>query len=173
MDEYFEFFLNRMGPAFDKRHVPPSSIARYRGKLPDQLLAYWDEHGWCGYAEGLFWTVNPQEYEPVLDAWIGDTSFMEKDAYHLIARSAFGDLYFFGEKTGTSLRIVAPDSCAIAPTFRSADLDKNVCAFFAARSRGGCDFSDVVGTQLFAPARKHLGQLRHDEMYGVVPPQNQ
>jgi len=48
MDEDFEYFLEKMGPAIDKRYVPPTSIERYRGKLPDQLLAYWEEHGWCG-----------------------------------------------------------------------------------------------------------------------------
>jgi hypothetical protein len=54
MDEDFACFLAEFGPAIDKRDVPPSTIARYRGKLPDQLLAYWDEYGWCGYADGLF-----------------------------------------------------------------------------------------------------------------------
>jgi hypothetical protein len=82
--------------AIDKRYVPLSSIERYRGKLPDQLLAYWEENGWCGYADGLFWTVNPQDYEAALEAWIGDTPLMEEDSYYVIARSAFGDLYLFG-----------------------------------------------------------------------------
>jgi hypothetical protein len=64
VDEDFEYFLEKMGPAFDRRDVPSSTLDRYRGKLPDQLLAYWEEHGWCGYADGLFWTVDPEEYEP-------------------------------------------------------------------------------------------------------------
>jgi hypothetical protein len=61
----FEYFLENMGPVISKRRAPPSSLARFQGKLPDQLLAFWDEHGWCGYADGLFWTVDPQEYESV------------------------------------------------------------------------------------------------------------
>ncbi len=169
MDDDFEYFLDTMGPALDRRYVPPSSIARYRGKLPDQLLAYWEEHGWCGYAEGLFWTVDPQEYEPVLEAWIGGTPFMEQDVYHLIARSAFGDLFFFGEKTGASLQVFAADACAIAPTFRPANLNKDVRAFFISLSRESCDFSDSDGMPLFGPALKQLGRLRRDEVYGFVP----
>ena len=54
MDEMFAYLLEKMGPAFDRRDVPASSIERYRGKLPDQLLTYWQEHGWSGYADGLF-----------------------------------------------------------------------------------------------------------------------
>ncbi len=169
MDENFEYFLEKMGPAFDKRHVPPTSIERYRGKLPDQLLAYWDEHGWCGYADGLFWTVNPQEYEPVLESWISDTHFMEEDSYHVIGRSAFGDIYLFGGKYGRALNIIAPDSKMMPPEEKPSDLNRSVQAFFGSQTRRACDFSDVNGKTLFASALKKLGRLKQDEMYGFVP----
>ncbi|WP_198118309.1 GAD-like domain-containing protein [Massilia rhizosphaerae] len=166
MDEDFAGFLSGFGPAIDRRYVPPSSIDRYRGKLPDQLLSYWEEHGWCGYAEGLFWTVDPQEYDPVLEAWIGDTAFMEQDAYHLIARSAFGELYFWGEKTGNSLSIFAPGSYCIPreSRFVGEKMDFGMRLFFGALSRQANDFAD-----LFTPALKKLGRLKPDEMYGFVP----
>lgn len=164
MDEDFEYFLEKMGPAFDKQHVPPSSIDRFRGKLPDQLLEYWQEHGWCGYADGLFWTVNPQEYEPVLEAWIGDTPFMEQDAYHIIARSAFGALYFWGERTGYALKLSAIGSYVMPHSPPITSLEKEIQMFFGGRDRKGNDFDN-----LFAPALKKLGRLKHDEMYGFVP----
>lgn len=166
MDENFAGFLEDFGPAIDKQHVPQSSIDRYRGKLPDQLLAYWQEHGWCGYADGLFWTVNPHEYEPVLEAWIGDTHFMEKDAYHIIARSAFGGLYFWGEKTGNSLILFAPGSYCIPSKSVVAREKMNfrVQVFFGSLSQKDNDFNGM-----FAPALKKLGRLKHDEMYGFIP----
>ncbi|MBV6320500.1 GAD-like domain-containing protein [Duganella violaceipulchra] len=166
MDEDFAGFLSDFGPAFDKRYVPPSSIDHYRGKLPDQLLAYWEEHGWCGYADGLFWTVNPQEYEPALEAWIGDTRFMEQDSYHLIARSAFGELYFWGEKTGNSLRVFAPGSYCIPreSRFVGEKADFGVRLFFGALSRKVNDFAGM-----FDPVLRKLGRLKHDEMFGFVP----
>ncbi len=166
MDEDFEYFLEKMGSAIEKQFVPPSTIDRYRGKLPDQMLAYWQEHGWCGYGDGLFWTVNPQEYESVLEAWIGDTPFMEQDAYHIVARSAFGALYFWGEKTGYSLKIFTPGSFCIPRQSRFVDdrMNFGVRVFFAGLSYKENDFDD-----LFAPALKTLGSLKHDEMYGFVP----
>ena len=169
MDEDFAYFLEKMGPAIDKRPVPPSSIERYRGHLPDQLLAYWEEHGWCGYADGLFWTVNPQEYEPVLEAWIGDTPLMEQDAFYVIARSAFGDIYLFGGNSGRDLHIIAPDSKMMPLQENTLDLNASVQAFFGTQNRRACDFSDVNGKMLFDPALKKLGRLKCDEMYGFVP----
>ncbi|GAB2864139.1 GAD-like domain-containing protein [Pseudoduganella ginsengisoli] len=166
MNEYFEMFLDELGPATHQRPVPTSSIERYRGKLPQQLLEYWEEYGWCGYANGLFWTVDPQEYEPVLKAWIGETQFMEKDAYHLIARSAFGKLYFWGENTGDTLKVFAPGSYCLprASLFRKDELERGLRVFFSNRDREENDFAD-----LFAPALRKLGPLAHDELYGFVP----
>lgn len=166
MDENFAGFLEDFGPAIDKRHVPPSSIESYCGKLPDQLLAYWEEHGWCGYADGLFWTVNPQEYEPVLEAWIGDTEFMEQDAYHVIARSAFGKLHLWGEKTGYSLFISAPSSHCIPRKSKLVGEKMNfgVQVFFGSLNRDSNDFDGM-----FKDAFKKLGRLKNDEMYGFVP----
>ena len=164
VDEDFEYFLEKMGPAIYRRDVPASSIERYQGKLPDQLLAYWQEHGWSGYADGLFWTVDPQEYEPVLDAWIGDTPFMEQDALHLIARSAFGGLYIWGERTGFALKVSAPDAFAVPQSPLVASLNREVQMFFGFTERSQNDFED-----LFGPALQQLGRLQHDEMYGFVP----
>ncbi len=164
VDEDFEYFLETMGPSLDRRDVPASTIERFRGKLPDQLLSYWQEHGWCGYADGLFWTVDPEEYEPVLDAWIGGTPFMEEDAQHIVARGAFGDLYFWGERTGYSLNLSAPYALALPITGRTGSLNQRAQRFFSSCDR---DENDLDG--LFAPALKKLGRLRHDEMYGFVP----
>jgi hypothetical protein len=166
MDEDFEFFLEKMGPAIQRRNVPQSSIERFRGRLPDQLLGYWREHGWSGYADGLFWTVDPHEYEPVLEAWIGDTQFMEKDAYHVIARSAFGKLYLWGERTGHSLKIFAPGAYCLPSddVDQDDDLDFELRMFFGARKRKENDFAE-----LFVPAMNKLGPLECDEMYGFVP----
>jgi hypothetical protein len=164
MDEDFDYFLEKMGPAFDTRRVPPSSFEHYQGKLPDQLLTYWKEHGWSGYADGLFWTVDPHEYEPALEAWIGDTPFMEQDAYHVIARGGFGHLYFWGEKTGFSLLISPLGSFAVPRSLPIASMEKEAQWFFGPRNREENDFGDY-----FVPALKKLGRLKSDEMYGFVP----
>ena len=166
MDEVFSIFLETFGGPVDRQEVPASSIERYRGKLPSQLLEYWGEHGWCGYGDGIFWIVNPQEYEGVVASWIEGTKFEQRDTYHLIARSAFGDLYLWGERTGFSLKITSCTSRCFVHEFEitSDEMDRELQNFLLSTEVEYNDFDD-----LFKPAKKKLGTLRHDEMYGFVP----
>ena len=166
MDEYFAFFLKKFGPAIERREVPISSIERYKGKLPEQLLDYWVEQGWSGYANGLFWTVNPQDYENLLGQWFAETKFSEQDNCHVIARSAFGKLYVWGERNGFSITITSSMARYVEreSKFKGEALDMGVRVFFSSRSPEGKGFDD-----LFLSALKALGPLKFDEMYGFVP----
>ncbi|WP_268800130.1 GAD-like domain-containing protein [Pseudomonas huanghezhanensis] len=166
MDKVFARFLEKFGSPVDREEVPASSLERYRGKLPNQLLEYWAEHGWCGYGNGIFWLVNPQEYEGVVASWIEGTKLEERDTYHLIARGAFGDLYLWGEKTGFSLKITSVFSRCVIHDFEitSEEMDRELQGFIVSRNVDSNDVED-----LFNPTRRKLGTLRHDEMYGFVP----
>ena len=166
MDKVFSRFLEKFGGAIDGREVPLSSIDRYRGKLPNQLLEYWSEHGWSGYGDGIFWIVNPQEYEGVVASWIEETKLIEKDNYHLIARSAFGDLYLWGEKTGSSLQITSVLSRFIFDNYEitNEQMDRELQDFLLSMDVDTNDYGD-----LFKLAKKKLGTLHHDEMFGFVP----
>jgi hypothetical protein len=166
MDQYFEFFLGNFGPAIDRRDVPSEVLERFKGKLPDQMLAYWAEHGWCGYADGLFWTVNPDDYEPVLDAWLGNTSFVEEDALHIIARTAFGHLLIWGEKSGFTLQLFAPGSYVVTQEVarQKEDLELAAQTFFFVQEKRPFEIDDR-----FKLAKQRLGRLNRDEMYGFVP----
>lgn len=175
MDEYMEDFLgfSGFGPAFARRDVSPEKIEKFRGKLPDKLLEYWQEYGWCGYAKGLFWTVDPDEWEGELEDWIGDTPFMERDAYYVIARSAFGELILWGTNSGQSLKVV-PSYGWVIPAFdlerfRRRGPDRDLQLFFASTSRKTYDLSDEQDKPLFEQALAKLGPLDHDTMYGFVP----
>lgn len=91
--EDFEVFIDEFGEATFKHEVPQAAIEKWQGVLPAQLLHYWKTEGWCGYADGLFWTVDPDEYEDVVEDWLADTPLAGVDRFHAIARSAFGSLY--------------------------------------------------------------------------------
>jgi hypothetical protein len=175
MDPFMDNFLGYegFGPPAQARAVPEASLVRYRGKLPDQLLAYWREFGWCSYARGLFWTVDPALWDAALEAWIVDTKFMERDAYHVIARTAFGELILWGERSGQSLKVV-PAWGTIYPSFDDAEFaengpDRSVQLFFASQSRSAYDMTDMQGQPLFERALQRLGPLDHETLYGFVP----
>lgn len=166
MAEVFSLFIDTVGEAIYRQEVPLSSVERYRGRLPDLLLSYWVEHGWCGYGNGIFWVVNPQEYDLILASWLEGTELEKLDTFHVIARSAFGDMFLWGEKTGRSLTI----DCNLARyTYSPRDVvaegeARAVEGFFLSIRPDYLDFED-----LFELARKKLGALKVDEVYGFVP----
>lgn len=166
MDEAFAVFLDVFGTPVGRQEVPVSSLEHYRGKLPDLLLNYWVEHGWCGYGNGILWLVNPQEYDGVVASWTEGAEIEVRDAYHVVARSAFGDLYLWGEKTGPSVKIVSIFSRYDIQDFdiASGEMDKEVENFLLSKEVEYCDLENM-----FERAKKKLGVLNHDEMYGFVP----
>ncbi|GLO52626.1 hypothetical protein PPUN110474_40270 [Pseudomonas putida] len=131
MDEAFSVFIEEVGEPMHSQEVPASTIDHYRGKLPDKLLQYWIEHGWCGYGDGMFWTVNPQEYEGVVASILESANLEKHDRFHLIARGAFGDLYLFGEETGFSLKIATHIDryVGIKHELTAIDMDRQVQNF--------------------------------------------
>ncbi|WP_288410483.1 GAD-like domain-containing protein [uncultured Herbaspirillum sp.] len=173
-DEDFEYFISKFGEATKSSPVPAASLEKWRNKLPDQLLKYWKQEGWCEYANGLFCTVDPDDYEDLVDEWLADTGLDEIDAFHVIARSAFGDLYVCGEKTGRSVTIdcVLNMVSALENELKEktrADLDFSIRCFFAFSDLDRFEMKDEDGQPLFERARAKLGPLDPHEIYGFEP----
>lgn len=174
MDQFMENFLGfeGFGPPINRRDVPVEKIEKFLGKLPDKLLEYWQVYGWCGYAKGLFWTVDPDEWGDTLEDWIAETPFMDKDAYYVIGRSAFGELALWGTNTGQSLTIITPYGRvypSFSPDFKEDGPDLSLQLFFSSNSRSSYEFTDTEDKPLFERALAKLGPLDHDTMYGFVP----
>ncbi len=172
MDKSFELFLDDEGfaPAFGCRPVPETTFDKYQGRLPNKLLEYWREFGFCGYGEGLFWIVDPGKFEDVVESWLEGTSLAGSDNYHVFARTAFGKLYLWGEKGGRTLDIQS-NYGMLYPTPPDGDglFDLEIRAFFSGQSKDDCDFYDSNDKPLFKRALKKLGCLEPDELYGFEP----
>ncbi|MDT0356061.1 GAD-like domain-containing protein [Herbaspirillum huttiense F1] len=46
-DEDFKYFISKFGEGTKCTAVPTTSFEKWRNKLPDQLLKYWEQEGWC------------------------------------------------------------------------------------------------------------------------------
>lgn len=174
MDEDLAYFLEKFGEPTHRTKVPAASVATWRGRLPDYLLSYWIDEGWCGYARGLLWTVDPDDYEDLVDEWLADSPLEQVDAYHVIARSAFGDLYLCGERSGRSATVncLLNAISALAKDLKAKDneaRDRSIRSFFASSALKRFDFTDGDGVPLFERALNTLGALAPDEMYGFEP----
>jgi hypothetical protein len=154
--------------------LPPESKQRYRDRVPDRLCQYWDEHGLCGYHEGLLWIVDPAEYQYTLDTLLRGSPLQSKDEFCVIARTAFGDLRVWGRTIGKFTISVAhgilyPDRLP-RPRLAPDKLDSALQAFFlTAINPRFADFADESGKPLFSRARKQLGPPTSDEIYGFEP----
>jgi hypothetical protein len=172
-DEDFQVFFDEFGEATNCVDAPSSSIGQWSGKLPDRMLEFWKDEGWSAYADGLFWIVDPDEYEDLVDEWLDGSGLDQIDAFHAIARTAFGKLYLFGESTGQSVTVnCATNSIfALPKNLKKRDqrrLDVSVRSFFCIE-QGSCDLDDEAGTPLFRRALAALGPLDPDEMFGFEP----
>ncbi|WP_413458781.1 GAD-like domain-containing protein [Herbaspirillum huttiense] len=173
-DEGFEYFISKFGEATQQSPVPAASLEKWRGKLPEKLLKYWELEGWCEYANGLFCTVDPDDHEDLVDEWLADTGLDAIDAFHVIARSAFGTLYVCGEKTGCSATIHCALNMVTAlqnelKTKTKERQDSSVRSFFAFSKPAKFDMEDENGQPLFERARSKLGRLAPHEIYGFEP----
>ncbi|BET96024.1 GAD-like domain-containing protein [Xenorhabdus taiwanensis] len=173
-DHYFNEFIDEFGEATQNIPVPGEAIEKWKGRLPDRLLHYWKTEGWNSYQNGLFSLVNPDVYESIVDMWLEDTPFESMDAYHVIARSGFGDLCLCGEKTGTNLKI----SCAFNTIYynkgnfydknkESHDLD--ISAFLSSKSPDSFDIEDDDDIWLFFRAVEKYGPLNENQIFGFEP----
>ncbi len=173
-DEVFAMFAKRFGAASIKQEVPEAVVESWRGKLPDQLLAFWAREGWGGYQNGLFWIVDPQEYEHLVQYWLKDTPLEGIDEFHVIARSAFGSLFLCGEKTGRSVTIISEINSisAVKNALKHKsplELNASISSFLVTQKPETIDIEDEDGKPLFQRAVEKLGVLREDEMYGFEP----
>jgi hypothetical protein len=172
-DEDFESFIETIGEATSREKVPASGIDAYRGVLPDALLDIWRNEGWCGYGNGLFWTVNPSNFDGLLQMWLRGTPFEKADKYHVFARTAFGLLYAWGERYNRRVTISCADSQIIAQhdlmTVPVENPNRMLGGFFSMSERDDYDIEDDDGEWLFDRAVKKLGRLNSDQLYGFEP----
>ena len=172
-DAFFQQFIDVFGEACTRKAVPRSSVEKYRSKLPEALLNYWQEEGWASYAQGLFWTVDPDAHKEALDMMLRGTEFAEIDNYHVIARSAFGSLYAWGERYQRNITVssLAGGVVALKSQLRKRDPDPDVAVgvFFGTAIPQDFDFKDRAGTPLFQRALGKLGAVNEGEMYAFEP----
>jgi len=175
LDERFEWFLEEFGEPTQYEAASQETLDKYKGKLPDRLLEYWVEYGFCSFMDGLFFMVNPQEYQGVMETWLEGRGIMEEDTYYVIARTGFGDLLLWGEKTGQKYKIEPKDGVIFqkgddAKRIAKGKADEAVAGFFATKGPDTTDLEDVdTDKPIFSQAVKQFGALAPDEMFAFVP----
>ena len=153
--EQFPEFKKKHGPAIKCRPATAESIRVYKATLPAALINEWREDGWCGFAEGLIWIVNPSELTDVLADWLepGDTAVA-------IARTAFGDLILWNQDGACYLDVIH------ARIFSLTDDPEILFDYILCRD----DYlNKVIDQKLYRKALQKLGVPNYDECYAFEP----
>ena len=172
-DEYFDYFLSKFGEPTAVIPATKEQIESYRGVLPDKLLEYWSMVGFSGFQDGLFWMTNPAEFDDALEAFISETDFVNYDNYHVIARSAYGALYLWGERTGASLSIIPHLNWIKTSVGDDEEISKGLAdcsiqSFFGFKQIDDADIKNN-SKPLFPSVLKKYGSVGKDEVMVFTP----
>lgn len=171
MDEDFQLLLDTLPAQAPRTYPSRSHLAQFEGKLPRRLLDYWAEHGWGAFGQGLFWLVNPADYEDLLQIWCDN--LVNREGAYVIGRSAFGSLIVWKKGHGEFLRVeplehtiytYAPDKHV-----KAGREDFSLGVFISQIDLDMLDFEDESEKPLFKRAVKNLGVVQSDEMYALEP----
>jgi len=157
-------FLKTYGHGTRYRECGPAEQARLAPVVPEFLLDHWRSDGWAGYRDGLLWTIDPRDFEPVVRAW----NLPDKPPV-AVARTAFGSLYLLREfvtprnTTGYAILELDPHVGDYALVGPSAEL-------FLSETLAQRDYIKTVMEEgsVRRAVRDH-GELTWDEMYGYEP----
>jgi len=152
----FEDFLDKHGKGTKCQKASAKIIDKYKKKLPEELIEFWKEEGFCAYSDGLIWVVNPDDFEYVADEWFDD-----KVKRVVIARSGFADFYLWSEENGVE-QLYTQDKKVMV-------VSKELPFFFNYGLNQDRYLKSNLYLKLFKQAVKELGELDYEECYGFEP----
>ena len=180
MQQAFEEFEHTMGvhrgfPIVSSTAVPSEVLEQYDGVLPKNLLTYWERHGWCGYNNGLYWTVNPNDYRDIIERLCALSQLDDPSETFVIARGAFGNLEIWNSKRGNVMSyypvigLLNQWHIDVKPEKTEEELESSMASFFWRASSYRHDQVDEYEEPLFERALEKFGPLAENEIYAFVP----
>src|SRR4029453_18230151 len=153
--EYAVALLEAIGDRSMCVSVGAARLTDLPGRFPPGLVQLWQNHGWCAYAGGLFWTIDPDEVAEVLREW----PTLPAEAYAL-ARDGLGNLFLSikGEVHRLDIHHNRKDVIAMTIDF-----------FLDMKIFNPSFKSDYLEADLFRAANARLGPLGPRECYAYFP----
>jgi len=153
--ELFDGLHKALGLPESRVEPPQSFFESSEAKVDEDLVALWRKDGWASYGDGLFWTVNPQEFVEIAKEW----TIVPTEAI-VFGRSAFGNLYLVDN--GNVLRLDIQWG-------KLAELGPSTYVFLNSTIKQTRFQKVTLKSDLFKIVRERLGSLTMDECYGLFP----
>jgi hypothetical protein len=137
--------------------VPIEIQQKYQNLLPELLLKQWAESGWCSFAQGFFWLVDPDQYIVPLQEWLPEEI---ANRAIIFARTSFGHLYIWLDN-----RVYAIDVLFGA----LSKLSKRISFLFDYTLCQQAYLDDALLYSIYQQAVPKQGMPERNECFGFVP----
>jgi hypothetical protein len=145
----------------------------YKNILPSLLLKNWEKYGFNPFRQGLFWLINPEEYQGLLEDYVEGTLLEDMPDLYVIARSAFGKLYVWEKDKGMTVELdFLQHQIYYSPKEQRLNVQEQEESMKALLSKIPkiSDMYDDTHKSLFVQAYEIFGMLTEDEMYAYKQP---
>ena len=156
----FDLFVSKYPPDYNLRKPTAKLLSQFQGKVPAELLDFWQEYGFGNYGGGLLKLVNPMDYTDTLTLWLG-----EQEGCLPILMTGFGTLFIYRRLSET-----ADDMCLLDIHYRRSGSFSASFSDFFERILPSEQFAEqFLRTELFREASAKYGRLAEHEIFFFSP----
>lgn len=137
------------------KEVDKETIEKYRGKLPDEYLDIWQEHGCGTFYGGYLKIIDPEDYRDLLE----NSYFLGNRAIPFLA-TAFGDLIIWEDNKYVVI---------VKYRYGERSVIESGFDFFMDDILFGVLDEKYLSIKQYDAAVKKYGELEYDECFGYVP----
>ena len=176
MNEPFATHIRDYGLPRETVLCTPEMAEALRGRLPDGLIAMWQEVGVGIVGDGRFQFCLPDYLQPIVDMIVGHDPNLSDGTLTPFGYSAFGTIYTWHSMLGscnidvlekelvTRIRKTQTERDFLAKSDPDGQIMLDLCGI-----EDDCDSFDEDGEELFDRAVASLGPLQRGECYGYFP----
>ena len=156
----FDLFASQYPPDQDLRKPTSEMLEQFQGKLPTELLDFWQKYGFGNYGGGLLKMIDPTDYVDTLTLWLG-----EQEGCFPILMTGFGTLFIYRKLSET-----ADDMCLLDIHYRRSGSFSTGFSDFFERILPAESFAEqFLRVDLFREASAKHGSLAENEIFFFAP----
>lgn len=154
-------FDNALRPEGIRETVSQEILDKYGSQIPKELKFLWKRDGFGHYNHGLFQLINPDDFRPILDLWLGKTV----TNYTPFAITAFGELFYYRKLSPTE-----SDICMVDIQYRKIEvITWEMEDFLNNFLTNAEDQEEWLRLTLFQETIDTLGNLKKNEIFTLAP----
>jgi hypothetical protein len=148
-----------------------ADIDRYRSKVPDAMIEFWQLHGTGTILNGYFQFCDPCDYASIVKLIFDGDSHLKPEQTYMLGFGAFGSMILWNEVyQNVDVDLVRGHvSCRSLVSGKANDPNTALTTVLIMLDSPTFDEYDADAEKLFEPARSTLGTLAVGQVYGFKP----